>query len=374
MKNKLIKSAVMLLGLVSSLLMAGEIDYKYKVGDTGPNGGFIVYVSAFEGRYVEMESRDVSQDYPFEDSEYGKLATWFTGMTMDWDVDNLYTWRLPSLHELEELKYLEDSGTSTKIRELRYWTNENRQDENGTWMATSYSFQKPKDLKGNPRIMTHGAFGNRAMRLRLARNLVLDKVDICEEIDRLSDADKFKYAFENLNADDKTLLQKSECALHFKVGDKGLAGGWVYYLLNEEGTHGYETSHSDLKGTYGCTLVHLNGTASKRYIGGGRANTAAMLARGCGDTGTIAPKITLFKDSGFHDWFIPSIGSLQEMHDKIREIGNFVLTAGNSADTVYLSSTVVFGYHTTLARDFSIYNQHFVWRDYEHATRPVREF
>lgn len=367
---KLLIAMTLIVVSLTQTVYAAASDYKYKAGDIGPNDGFIVYSSHWSGTAVEAEEFDVYLDYPYETSTFGKLSTWLSAMVVDWTIDDIHTWRLPTVEELKGLKKLEDGGETTNIQPTWYWTNNNRQNENGLWEADAFSFLSDEDLDGRSRVGNYPVFGNRAMRTRLVRDIFWESKDVCKDIDAIdSDEDKFTYVVDNLNHMDQIILQNSECPLIFKVGDKGLGGGYVYYV-KDGGIHGLEAAPGEFRGTWGCRGKELGEKANIRMIGGGRENTKEMIEAGCTGENTIATLTTKYESNGYTDWFIPSIDSLIRMSSTISGMA----TEGTTKQISYWSSTK--DKHQRYSRAFRVgrSSDFGFQRDIYLNEKPVREF
>ena len=149
----------------------------------------------------------------------------------------------------------------------------------------------------------------------------------------------------------------------YHIGDKGPAGGIVFYLSDKTGLHGLEAAPADVPGekdsngnigfTWGCwgwanndwtgTTVGSTGKA----IGTGAANTAAIIAT-CGSSGGLgngnpdglgtainaAAAAEAYTLNGFTDWYLPSKDELYLLYKQKSVVGGFAI-----AIDVYWSST-----------------------------------
>ncbi|TXL21210.1 hypothetical protein BMR03_13560, partial [Methylococcaceae bacterium HT2] len=111
-----------------------------------------------------------------------------------------------------------------------------------------------------------------------------------------------------------TRIQNTGCAIQFKEGDTGLAGGTVFYVT-DGGTHGMETSPTILSNLeWGCEHVFA---ATSSSIGSGLTNTAYVVRENCKSARggeTIWSAISKFQVNGFSDWYIPSRKELTEVY------------------------------------------------------------
>ena len=80
-----------------------------------------------------------------------------------------------------------------------------------------------------------------------------------------------------------TLLMSASAMAKKEIGDKGPAGGIVFYIT-EGGAHGLEAATADLPGHYefGCFNVDIGTVGGMpTAIGSGSANTAEIVAKNC---------------------------------------------------------------------------------------------
>ena len=117
----------------------------------------------------------------------------------------------------------------------------------------------------------------------------------------------------------------------FQIGDKGPAGGIVFYLSDNTGLHGLEAAPADIidsKGNsdfaWGCytnwTLVF---GAKATAVGTGAANTAAIVSA-CNELNTAAKMADNYTFNGYSDWFLPSQDELNLLYGKKSIVGGFV--------------------------------------------------
>ncbi len=122
------------------------------------------------------------------------------------------------------------------------------------------------------------------------------------------------------------------------IGAKGPAGGIVFYInpdSTEANCHGLEVAPEDQAlSTWGCwhwatyyddrwTTVGSTGTA----IGTGAANTQAIIAA-CGISGgatvtSAAETAAAYTLNGYSDWYLPSIGELNQLYLNKNSVGFF---------------------------------------------------
>lgn len=112
-------------------------------------------------------------------------------------------------------------------------------------------------------------------------------------------------------------FQETECAHIFQLGDIGFSGGRVFHISNG-GRHGLETSPVHIQPLeWGCVKVPVK-DARGVYIGAGRGNTEAVIAKGCDSYYggiTAFEAISDYTAAGFSDWYIPSASELHRVFD-----------------------------------------------------------
>ncbi len=106
---------------------------------------------------------------------------------------------------------------------------------------------------------------------------------------------------------------------HLNHGDKYIAvgdvlgGGVVFYIdpYLKQGQHGLIVSLEDQGlAEWGCYLKNISGT--KKGIGHGFNNTRLILEN-CSEEEIAAVLASNYRGGGFSDWFLPSIGELNEL-------------------------------------------------------------
>lgn len=98
----------------------------------------------------------------------------------------------------------------------------------------------------------------------------------------------------------------------YNIGDTGPGGGIVFYVT-EGGLHGLEAAPVN-QGTaeWGCYGTAING-ADGAAVGTGAENTADII-EDCSESGIAARIADEYELNGFDDWFLPSIGELEVLH------------------------------------------------------------
>ena len=121
------------------------------------------------------------------------------------------------------------------------------------------------------------------------------------------------------------------------IGDKGPAGGWVFYVT-DGGLHGMEASLVNLTtAPWGCSGSNLQG-ADAEGIGTGATNTADILTN-CPETPIAADVAIFYTQNGFSDWFLPSIEELELMYLNIGQGSTTIGNVGGFSNIEYWSST-----------------------------------
>ena len=129
----------------------------------------------------------------------------------------------------------------------------------------------------------------------------------------------------------------------YKVGDRGPAGGWIFYDKgnNSGGWRYLEAAPVDqspaAKGGCGGVLIP---DAKGLVIGTGKANTAAII-KSCKDAGIAAKIAADYRGGDKSDWFLPSRDELNLMYVTLRKAGVDGLAKEN-----YWSSSEVNAYKT----------------------------
>ena len=112
----------------------------------------------------------------------------------------------------------------------------------------------------------------------------------------------------------------------YKIGDKGPAGGIVFYDKGNysDGWRYMEASPVDLGNVeWGLNKVDITGT--KTDIGEGKRNTELIIAElnKRGETGKAAQLCREYTLNGYSDWFLPSRDELNEIYKQKRHLGKY---------------------------------------------------
>ncbi|GFO73240.1 hypothetical protein BJAS_P4680 [Bathymodiolus japonicus methanotrophic gill symbiont] len=176
----------------------------------------------------------------------------------------------------------------------------------------------------------------------------------------------------------QTGLQDTECAILFKVGDTGLAGGTVFHT-SSGGRHGMESSPEIISNLeWGCYNVPVS--AKGRDIGTGAGNNALMLGENCESYNggeTVFPVVDKFVVNGYDDWIVPSRGEL----DRVEHYVNLEESLGQGGDGWELpnymwSSTIILNYPNTKAYAKNLWTSKGAMADraFRLSVMPVRSF
>ena len=135
-----------------------------------------------------------------------------------------------------------------------------------------------------------------------------------------------------------------EVGWEYEIGDDGPAGGYVFYI-DEDDEHDWtyleladESVDEGTEFIWGGRGTEVGGDAQGDGVGDGAGNTAAIIEK-FGDeepdsdqddyAARIADKHEVeYEGETFDDWFLPSMGELTVAHDHLDEVdvGDFVFT------------------------------------------------
>lgn len=124
-----------------------------------------------------------------------------------------------------------------------------------------------------------------------------------------------------------------------KVGDL-YEGGIVFYLDNSS-EHGLICALDDQSASAGwCSDVGEVNGADGDGIGDGAQNTQDILAA-CNEVGTAASLCSSLTLNEKSDWFLPSVGTLEEIANQLQLINSAIVANGGTviASDTYWSST-----------------------------------
>ncbi|GAW86380.1 hypothetical protein bplSymb_SCF02601P015 [Bathymodiolus platifrons methanotrophic gill symbiont] len=161
------------MALIAPLLLHNaNAEDLYKVGDTGPTGGLVIY-SPKEGSAVEAAEYDVASEDSYADKWRSAIKlSWYDAMGRSWALSNKHNWRLPTVKELKALKALEDQGLVTNMKTTWYWTADNAPTTKGSWYSKAFAFLSEEELDGRSNVQSFPAIGGLEMRIRLVRNIL----------------------------------------------------------------------------------------------------------------------------------------------------------------------------------------------------------
>ena len=158
----------------------------------------------------------------------------------------------------------------------------------------------------------------------------------------------------------------------YKVGEKGPAGGWVFYDKGRysDGWRYLEAAPSDLSSKY--VWGDDGKFSTSTGIGTGKKNTEIIASKSTSRTKNAAKACLDYKVNGYDDWFLPSKDELNLMYINLKQ-----KKLGGFADSDYWSSSEYStdSYYAWL-QYFSSGNQYYYGygRDYNSRVRPVRAF
>ena len=161
----------------------------------------------------------------------------------------------------------------------------------------------------------------------------------------------------------------------WKVGDRGPAGGWIFYDKGyfSNGWRYLEAAPYDI--TKGSDYSFMWGDGgrfgTKTEIGTGKSNTAIMVSKASKNRKPNAA--TLCNDyvyGGYDDWFLPSKDELDLMYENLKKAGK-----GGFADYAYWSSSEgSYGSYNAWKQSFGDGDQYNANRYYDYRVRAVRAF
>jgi len=131
----------------------------------------------------------------------------------------------------------------------------------------------------------------------------------------------------------------------YKIGDKGPAGGIIFY---DKGTYsdGWRyleaaPAGTDFTAQWGAYNKNVSGISTD--IGTGKQNTQLIVdvLRGTIESGTAAQRCARLNIGGFTDWFLPSRDELDLMYKNLKQKGLGGFRATDDKYSLYWSSSQV---------------------------------
>ncbi len=160
----------------------------------------------------------------------------------------------------------------------------------------------------------------------------------------------------NSNTSNDVYNAQCVCAgtTNYSVGSQGPAGGYIFYDKGSysNGWRYLEVYPTTVFGTWGCQGTSIPGTLAT--VGSGENNTALILAA-CTAAGTVAKLCDNFSVNGFDDWFLPSSGEMDLIHDVL-----FINNIGGIPDAFHWTSTQASSNGATYA---ILYDNDLGWTD-----------
>jgi hypothetical protein len=129
-------------------------------------------------------------------------------------------------------------------------------------------------------------------------------------------------------------MRVSVAGTEYKIGDKGPAGGIIFYTMGGSGWRYLEAAPADLPAAeWGAYEKYIGGTEER--TGSGKKNTERIVAKlkELGETRRAAQLCAGYELNGYRDWFLPSKDELELMYENLKEKG-----LGNFKDSYYWSS------------------------------------
>ncbi len=164
----------------------------------------------------------------------------------------------------------------------------------------------------------------------------------------------------------KTVAEEEKA---YKIGDKGPAGGIIFYDTgNSSGPWRYlEAAPEDQgKAAWGCYPVYLKGV---KYtgMGQGKMNTEAIINE-CEDLDTAARLCVDYRGGGKSDWYLPSKSELNEMFKVLSGRGDAKLVFEN-----YWSSSQ-YNSNSGWMQNYAGRIENHFGKDAEQRVRAIRSF
>ncbi len=169
----------------------------------------------------------------------------------------------------------------------------------------------------------------------------------------------------------------------YKVGDRGPAGGIVFYDAGRTQKSSYldsdgnmvvykwrylEAAPEDCAGKFSWGAEGDN-FGTEPEIGKGKTNTEILRNEGI-DRFPAAKACTEYgKGTEYDDWFLPSVEELRVMYSSQARIGNFV-------NDLYWSSSEYadYGWFVYFSVDYLQYSYFISYRSMDYRVRPIRAF
>jgi hypothetical protein len=161
-------------------------------------------------------------------------------------------------------------------------------------------------------------------------------------------------------------------AQDYKVGDRGPAGGWIFFDMGfyMDGWRYLETAPQDFptRVKWGDTFM-WGGTDTGVGTGKRNTTTRASMLKKEGEAMRAAQVVSVPQYGGYDDWFLPSKDELNLMYENLKQkrIGNF-------SNDIYWSSSNEGGIYQAWQTDFSDGSQKTAWRNTDALVRAVRQF
>lgn len=161
----------------------------------------------------------------------------------------------------------------------------------------------------------------------------------------------------------------AEAEKAYKIGDRGPAGGIVFYDKGDSssGWRYLEAAPEDQgKAIWGCYEVYLKG-AKYTGIGYGKINTEAIINE-CKEQATAAKICVDYRGGGKSDWFLPSKDELGEMFKVFIKIKDSKLLYEN-----YWSSSQ-YNANSAWMQDYATHIENHIGKDMQQRVRAIRSF
>jgi hypothetical protein len=160
----------------------------------------------------------------------------------------------------------------------------------------------------------------------------------------------------------------------YKVGDRGPAGGWVFYDMGftMNGWRYLEAAPADIPGIWQCDVQSRKVSGTSKGIGDGKRNTQIIVEflNQAGVTMKAAQVADAYEYGVFGDWFLPSRDELDLMYKNLKAKG----LGGFQSGSYWTSSQTDSWSGFTALQKFSDGSQDTTYGSTSYLVRAIRQF